>query len=267
VIDADPTRIQQALMNLALNARDAMPNGGELRITVEAIDVDGGERPLAELEPGPWIRLTISDTGVGIPEEILPHIYEPFFTTKAPGEGSGLGLAQVYGIIKQHDGHIDVDTQLGRGAAFTLYLPAVDMSDPAAPVNAPGDFPRGNRERILLVEDDHPTLIAIRDTLRSLNYAPIAAPSGEAALEIIIQRGDEIDLIISDAVMPQMSGGELLQIVRRRGMDVPFLILSGHTLQASEKEMLLAQGLDEWIAKPPSLHQLAQTIQSHLKKG
>ena len=134
VVSADPTRLQQALMNLAVNGRDAMPEGGKLLFELDRLELLPGETPpVAEMQPGKWIRICVADTGVGIPSEVLAHIFEPFYTTKPVGQGTGLGLAQVYGIIKQHDGYIDVQSQLGRGASFNIYLPAQEAPQPVIP--------------------------------------------------------------------------------------------------------------------------------------
>jgi len=155
MVDADPTRIQQVITNLAVNARDAMPGGGTLRIGLKRIAVERGKSPLLPplSSPGEWIRLRVSDTGMGIPPEVLPHIFEPFFTTKGPGEGSGLGLAQVHGIVGQHGGRIDVQTQAGEGTTFTIYLPALG-GQPAGPSlpDVP-TVPQGEGEVVLVVED------------------------------------------------------------------------------------------------------------------
>ena len=159
VVQGDPTRIRQILLNLAVNARDAMPQGGTLRIGLAQLHLHSAkQQPLPGMKPGDWIRLTVTDTGSGIPPQYLEHIFEPFFTTKTPGVGTGLGLSQVHGIVAQHGGHIGVTSQIGVGTSFAVYLPALA----AAPVN-PQDLaelatPEGNHELVLVVEDS--------DTLR-----------------------------------------------------------------------------------------------------
>jgi signal transduction histidine kinase len=154
VVNADPTRIQQVLMNLVVNARDAMPEGGELTIELAQVEIEPGEKPpIAGMSEGPWICMTISDTGTGIPPDVLPHIFEPFFTTKEAGQGTGLGLAQVHGIVTQHGGHIGVETEVGQGSTFSVYFPAYnEEAEESAKKTLPP--PEGRGETILLVEDE-----------------------------------------------------------------------------------------------------------------
>ena len=168
VVNADPTRLQQALMNLAANGRDAMPDGGKLLFELAKFEILPGETPpVAEMQAGKWIRICVADSGVGIPPENLAHIFEPFYTTKPVGQGTGLGLAQVYGIVKQHDGYIDVQSQTGKGTSFSIYLPAQEVPEAEAPqVDMPVTL-EGNSRRVPVVEDDQATLGAIRASARS----------------------------------------------------------------------------------------------------
>ncbi|MFP4395102.1 MAG: ATP-binding protein, partial [Anaerolineales bacterium] len=260
VVNADPTRIQQAMMNLALNARDAMPQGGHLRIDLAGFDVtDPAAAPLPEMEVGAWIQIIVSDTGVGIPPAALPHIFEPFFTTKGPGEGSGLGLAQVYGIIRLHDGDIDVVSEVGQGTTFTIYLPAVSI-----PPRCTRDVPlsalaSGNQETILIVEDDEAMRAALIGAVESLNYRVLTARDGRAALAMLDERAADIDLILSDLVMPELGGRALLRALKKRGLTTPMVILTGHPME-QELANLEAQGLTGWLRKPLDLDQLAQML-------
>jgi len=154
-VHADPSQLQQALTNLAVNARDAMPEGGELRFGLSCFRLEpDGARPFRGMEPGEWIALSVSDTGHGIPPEVLAHLYEPFFTTKGIGEGTGLGLAQVYGIVKQHGGFIDVETEVGRGTTFLIYLPSLAVWREGPREEAREEMPRGHGEAVLVVEDE-----------------------------------------------------------------------------------------------------------------
>jgi two-component system, cell cycle sensor histidine kinase and response regulator CckA len=158
LVNADPTRLQQVLMNLSLNARDAMPAGGELRLELTGLNLEPNQRPpLADMQPSKWLVLTITDTGAGIAPDHLLHIFEPFFSTKPPGRGTGLGLAQAYGIIRQHGGHIAVSSQVGRGATFQIYLPGLALNDHSGrgPDDAEDLSLHGRGETILLVEDDN----------------------------------------------------------------------------------------------------------------
>lgn len=264
IVHADPTRLQQTLFNLAVNARDAMPEGGVLRIGLEHLIVQQRqERP--PLETGLWIKVTVADTGTGMPPEVVAHLFEPFFTTKPPGKGSGLGLAQVHGIVKQHQGEIEVSSRLGEGSVFTIYLPssAVDVANTAAMMLESAHL--GNGEHVLVVEDDPGVRAALVSILETLNYHPLEAMHGHEALEILTQHADEIALVLSDFVMPQLGGQGLLEAIRQRGLSQPVIILSGYPLQ-SELTELHALGLTDWLLKPPDVEQLARAITQALRQ-
>ncbi|MFN2271375.1 MAG: ATP-binding protein, partial [Anaerolineae bacterium] len=260
-VNADPTRIQQAVMNLATNARDAMPEGGRLHFGLERIAF--GERdtpPLPEMEPGRWIRLTVADTGIGILPEVQSHIYDPFFTTKEPGKGTGLGLAQVYGIVKQHEGHIDFTTGPGQGTTFALYLPALAAPQPSIADIESEPLPQGLGQTILVVEDETATRQALVESLKVLNYRVLEATNGQQALEVFEQHARAIDLVLSDVVMPEMGGKALLYALQERDPAVRVVLLTGHPLDERELEDLRALGLRSWTLKPLSLEQLARIV-------
>jgi two-component system cell cycle sensor histidine kinase/response regulator CckA len=258
-VNADPTRMQQAMMNLALNARDAMATGGELRIHLERIRVeDRRKTPLPEMDVGEWMRVTVTDTGAGIPPDVFPHIFEPFFTTKEPGAGSGLGLPQVYGIVKQHGGHIDVTTELEKGTSFVLYLPALTAESATVSRSRAKVPSQGRGETILVVEDNQALQKALMDGIESLNYRVLAADNGQQALTILEEHA-EVALVVSDLIMPDMGGQALFHALRQRGLTLPVVMLSGHPME-SEMASLQAQGLAGWLLKPPSMEQLAQLI-------
>jgi nitrogen-specific signal transduction histidine kinase/ActR/RegA family two-component response regulator len=264
-INADATRIQQAIMNLALNARDAMPSGGELRIHLARIGVrDRRKAPLTEMEGGEWVCMTVSDTGSGILPEVFPHIFDPFFTTKAPGEGTGLGLAQVYGIVKQHGGHIDVVTQLEKGTSFIFYFPSLAIESlPDSKSEAVTPSP-GRGETILVVEDDRTLQKVLMDSIESLNYRVLTAANGQQALAVL-EEHEEVALVVSDLVMPGMGGQALFHALRERSPNLPVVMLSGHPME-SELVSLQTQGLAGWLLKPPSLDQLAQLLSQVLRQ-
>jgi len=260
LVNADPTRIQQMLMNLAVNARDAMPDGGELRIELARVDVTHRrEAPLPDMDAGRWIRLTVADTGTGMSDLAMAHLFEPFFTTKAPGEGSGLGLAQVHGIVGQHAGHIHVTTQRGAGATFTIYLPASEAALPDASCDGGLDAPRGHGERVLLVEDNDAVRRALAASLQMVGYRVVEASDGAQALAMLEERRDEVDVILSDAVMPEMGGVALARTVRDRGWAIPVIIVSGHP-QGSDLSDLEGLGVASWLTKPPEIDALAQAL-------
>jgi signal transduction histidine kinase/CheY-like chemotaxis protein len=258
-VNADPTRIQQVLTNLAVNARDAMPEGGTLQIELTRIEVVPGASPLVPaMEAGEWVRLRISDTGTGIAPDVLPHIFEPFFTTRAPGSGSGLGLAQVHGIVAQHGGRIGVDTVVGEGTTFTIYLPVLLADQTEETVTEPLGFARGDGKVILVVEDNVPVRTALADSLRQLGYRIRTAFNGHEALELIADHGD-VDLVLSDLVMPEMGGEALFHEIRARGLNLPVVIISGHPMK-QELVRLTAEGLAGWMLKPPDMEELSQML-------
>jgi len=266
VIDADPTRIQQVMMNLAINARDAMPEGGSLRLRLEQIEFRPGETPpLPEMEPGEWVQMTVMDSGTGIPADVRPHIFDPFFTTKEPGKGTGLGLAQVYGIVKQHGGYIDVAGRAEGGTTFTLYLPALPAPQAETLTVDREALPEGHGETVLVVEDNPATREALRTALEGLNYLVLEAANGREALAIFEQRRDEIALVMSDLVMPEMGGKALLHALRERDPTVKVVVVSSHPLQ-NEVRSLKLQGDIAWLRKPTSLDQLAQVVARALKE-
>jgi len=254
VVLADPTRLQQMLVNLAINARDAMPAGGTLRLTL----AQQGAAPRPNLPAGPWIRLEVADSGTGIASEALPHLFEPFFTTKPRGQGTGLGLAQIHGIVKQHEGEIEVQSVVGQGTTFTIYLPAAAAaaSEPAPALTAP----QIGAEQMILIVEDNPTLRdAMCDIVEMLGYRVIGAGNGAEALAVLAEHGDAIALILSDLIMPVMGGEALFRAIRARGLTTPVVMLSGHPLEG-ELAGLKEQGLVGWLLKPPMPDDLARLL-------
>ncbi|MFP4395295.1 MAG: PAS domain S-box protein [Anaerolineales bacterium] len=258
-IRADPTRVQQMVMNLAINARDAMPQGGVLEVTLSRIQVvHKGAAPVPMMGAGSWVRIAVADTGKGIPSDVLPYIFEPFYTTKAP-LGSGLGLAQVQSIVEQHEGYIDVATQVGEGTTFILYFPALSST---ARVSDTGPLPAlamGAGEMILVVEDNAMARTALQESLKMLLYDVIVAQHGKEALEILARRGSEIDLVLSDVVMPEMGGLALLRAMQAQDMEIPVILLTGHAL-SNDLDALQVDNFHTWMTKPPDLEKLAATI-------
>ncbi len=266
-VEADPTRIQQAIMNLVINARDAMPNGGALQIRLSRSDPTEtmrcticGKRIIE-----PMVCIMISDTGEGISADKLPYIFEPFYSTKTPSRGSGLGLAQVYGIIKQHQGHIVVKSRTGAGSTFTLFLPALGSQPGSGEGLADSGFTPGQGECILVVEDEEATRQALADSLTLLDYRVQVVANGREALEVLELQSSSVDLVLSDVVMPDIGGIDLFYEIRERWETLPIVLISGHPMQA-ELEALLSQGLTAWLPKPPSVMELSAVIRGALEQ-
>ena len=232
VIRADPVQIEQVLMNLCLNARDAMPRGGLLRIETCTVDLDDEYCKLhAYARPGKYVRLSVSDTGVGMADNVIEHIFEPFFTTKEPGKGTGLGLATALGVVKQHGGTIEVFSEFGRGTFFHVYLPAV--AAPADPLLQPDDSPvLGGRESILIAEDNEGIRETVQETLESLGYNVFAAHDGEEAVSIFRAAPEAISIVLLDVVMPRKGGAETYAAIAGIKPGVPVIFLSGHSEEA-----------------------------------
>jgi GAF domain-containing protein/ActR/RegA family two-component response regulator len=267
LVNADPTRLQQVFMNLAVNARDASPNGGSLHFKLDRVVVRAGERPpCPELPSGDWVRISVQDTGEGIPAEILPHIFEPFFTTKPVGKGTGLGLAQAYGIIKQHDGHIDVHSQVGAGTTFHIYLRAQNPLKEADTSPRPAAELKGGGELLLVVEDDPAARDAMRALLEDYNYQVLMASNGAEALEIFDLRAGSIRLVVSDVVMPVMGGVELYQALRERWPQLKVLFVTGHPIREQDQQ-ILQKGKVHWLQKPFPVLEFSQAVYNLLSDG
>ncbi len=227
-IKADPGQLEQVLMNLAVNARDAMPKGG--RLTIETANVELDEAYCVEhgpAKPGQYVMLTVSDTGCGMDSETLSRVYEPFFTTKRQGEGTGLGLSMVYGIVKGSEGYIWAYSEPGRGSTFKLYFPEVD--EEARQIATPATQPsaRGGTETILLVEDDQAARELICESLTSKGYHVFSAPDGISALEFVRQQDKGVDLVLTDWLMPGMNGGDLIIELKSLKPKIKSLCMSG----------------------------------------
>ena len=262
IIHADATRIQQMMMNLMFNARDAMPDGGKLSVKLQAHELKPQSPLLFEdMKPGQWVYLTISDNGTGIPADILSRVFEPFFTTKQPGRGTGLGLAQVYGIVKQHDGYIRVESEVAVQTTFSICFPAItEQKKGPTPLNLTNQLPQGHGETILLVEDDRVTREAITSSLELLNYHVLVSQNGNQAVSIYTTEKENIKLIITDMVMPEMGGVAMVEALTTNGLDIPVIILTGHPLN-NDLNRLDAYGFPiSWIQKPISLPMLAQSV-------
>jgi signal transduction histidine kinase/ActR/RegA family two-component response regulator len=260
-VNADPTRMQQVIVNLAVNARDAMPDGGKLDIALSRTSYTDEITctTCAQVMGGEWVQLAIRDNGTGIPADVLPHIFEPFFTTKEVGKGAGLGLAQVYGTVKQHEGHIEVTSTVGEGTSFAIHLPALLLIEPKTLIQDEFGLIHGRGETVLLVEDNPVMQQAMLDSLESLNYQVLRASSGREALAVFAGHREEIDLVLSDLVMPEIGGMALFQALKIQEPAIKMILISGYPLH-QEIEDLQAQGIVDWLQKPVNLDHLAQVI-------
>jgi two-component system cell cycle sensor histidine kinase/response regulator CckA len=268
-VRADPIQLQQALANLILNARDAMPQGGEIHLGLSRLQLREDEPPPVELmHAGDWIALSVRDTGIGMTQSTLEHLFEPFFTTKERGKGTGLGLAQVYGLVRQQDGFIDVISRPGGGTTFTLYLPAAgEEGNWGNGLSAERSIRlRGHRDATILLVDDEPTVRAVVAWhLHSLGHRVMAAGSGQEALDLYREHASTISLAIIDLVMPGMGGGMLYQALRRARADLPLIVLSAYPAEPAARNSGL--DLDDrvvWVQKPASAEQLAEAVDAAL---
>jgi len=222
----DPVQMQQAILNLATNAREAMPNGGKLVLETSNVELDEAAAKKAGVKPGPYVLLAVSDTGCGMDAETRSRLFEPFFTTKEPGKGSGLGLSMVYGTVKQNDGYITVYSQVNCGTIFEIYLPRVEAAA-AAPLPRRAAATKGS-ETILLVDDEEGVRKLVCAVLAGGGYTVIEAANANAALSIYDKNSHKIDLVLTDVVMPQMSGFELGQVLAGKNPDLRVLYMSGY---------------------------------------
>jgi PAS domain S-box-containing protein len=260
---ADPGQLEQVLVNLAVNARDAMPDGGRLRIETSDVELDRDfldEHP--DLPPGRYVRVTVADDGVGMEPEIAARAFEPFFSTKHRGEGTGLGLATVYGIVTAAGGQIDLYTEPGEGTVFRVQLPAVDSTIPAGPGAKAVDF-TGHGESVLLVEDEDTVRTLAKRILTEGGYRVIAASCGRDAVHLLEDPRREFDLLISDVVMPGMRGVELAQRAQQLRPELPVLMMSGYTTPLAPED-LRAMAEAPLLEKPFSRRDLLGEVRSLL---
>lgn len=267
-IDADPGMLDQAVMNLCINSRDAMPVGGTLTLATGLVAFDAeSARAVAEARPGTFACLQVSDTGCGMSAEVLQHVFEPFFTTKEIGKGTGLGLASVHGIVHQHQGWVNVESAVGRGTTFRLYLPCATKS-----ASADGDAPaaepkRGGNETILLVEDEEVVRKVSAMMLRKLGYQVLAAANAREALQLWDQHAAAIDLLFTDIVMPGgMTGMELGEKLQRMKPTLQIALMSGYSAEIMKVESQ-ATGAVSFLPKPFEYNSLAATIRKCLDRG
>ena len=257
---ADRGQLEQVIMNLALNARDAMPEHGTLSICVNATSVD---EPTARANPGllprDYVMITVSDTGCGMTAEVQAHLFEPFFTTKGVGKGTGLGLSTVYAIVQQCGGAVSAQSREGEGATFTVYLPRAAGEVVAARATPPAPDSSGGREMILVVDDEDSVRMSVRRILHKFGYAVVDAPNGATALETLAELGPRISLLLTDMVMPTMGGRELIEHATVMCRQLRIIVMSGYTDDSTLRQGELA-GEQAFIAKPFTVEELTATV-------
>ena len=266
-VQADPGMLEQALLNLVVNARDAMPRGGQLLIATEGVRFDATcAHTLPDARAGEFVGLSVSDTGTGIAPEHLQRIFEPFFTTKEPGKGTGLGLATVYGIVKQHQGWVEVASRVGEGTTFKIFLPAVlPPKEAAAPRQATAEL-RGGTETILLVEDDHSVRKIARQVLETFRYKVHGATSAREALEVWGQHAGEIALLLTDLVLPEaVTGRDLAERLHAQSPGLKVIFMSGYGAEVVGKDTAFFQKTNSrFLRKPFSNDTLIRTVRQCL---
>ncbi|OGQ25162.1 MAG: hypothetical protein A2138_06730 [Deltaproteobacteria bacterium RBG_16_71_12] len=263
----DAVQLDQVLLNLALNARDAMPHGGELVIHADNVDVRAHDPARGEPPPpGGYVRIRVADTGTGIPADVVPHLFEPFFTTKPFGHGTGLGLAIVHGIVTQSGGHIDVESPPGRGSTFTILLPRAALPPPSSIVPAVAPRARRYRGRVLLVDDEPQLRRVMRHWLSRLGFEVDDAPSGAIALDLFTADPDRYRLVVTDVSMPGMDGPTLVRRLAELGPAIPVLFVTGY-LEAEQGPDAAPKPGRGLLNKPFGADELAAAIAGLLPDG
>lgn len=266
IVSADPTQIHQVLMNLCINARDAMPNGGTMTVKARNIMLDENyARMNIEAKEGEYVLLSVSDTGMGMSADIQKRIFDPFFTTKELGKGTGLGLATAMTIVKSHGGFINVYSELGKGTQFTVYLPTVESERSAKTVSKAQSLPRGNGEMVLVVDDEENILEITRVTLEKFGYKVITAVDGTDAIAVYAQRGGEIALVLTDLAMPYMDGMAMTRALRKINPNLKVIATSGLTTNEQTAEMQ-SLNVNAFLPKPYTAENLLVTMAEILKK-
>jgi two-component system, cell cycle sensor histidine kinase and response regulator CckA len=265
-VQADPGQLEQVVMNLAVNARDAMPKGGKLIIETQTCHLDAAYAAThPEVTPGPSVLIAVTDTGSGMSKETLEQIFEPFFTTKELGKGTGLGLATVYGIVKQSRGHISVYSELGIGTTFKIYLPSVEKSVTRSSAPQVGHAPKGDGT-VLLVEDEPALRMLAAESLKRLGYQVLQAGNGLEALKVAEQHSGTIDIVVTDIVMPRMGGPELVENLRKKRQRIGVILMSGYTETAVlENAAITSDSI--LLNKPFSTELLARKISELQQQG
>jgi CheY-like chemotaxis protein len=266
-IIGDPSQLHQVLLNLAVNARDAMPHGGTLTLTAANLTIDAqyaGTSP--EAKAGPYVLLQVTDTGLGIPPAVRERIFEPFFTTKEPGKGTGLGLATVYTVVKSHGGFLSVESEVGRGTTFKIYLPS-DPAKIASPSLHPfaGDLPRGHGELVLVVDDEFSIRHITQKTLEAFGYRVLTASDGAEAVALYAKQAQQIAVVLTDMMMPVMDGAATIQVLLRINPGIRIILASGIDSGDNVARARNA-GVKDFLPKPYTAETLLKLIREVLDR-
>jgi CheY-like chemotaxis protein len=261
-VEADQGQMEEVFLNLFVNAAHAMPGGGDLRIETENVFLNDDQAAVLAVTPGKHVKITVADTGIGMDAATMERIFEPFFTTKKQGEGTGLGLAMVYGIITNHKGGVAVDSAPGMGTAFAIYLPAsgraVEKTEKATELPI-----AGGTETILLVDDEAAVLNVNREMLECMGYKVFAAASGQEALAVYMEKQKEIGLVILDMILPGLSGGATFDGLREINPHVKVLMASGYSMDGDARK-IMERGCNGFIQKPFRMEALSRKVREAL---
>jgi PAS domain S-box-containing protein len=259
VVVVDRSQIEQALLNIYVNAWQAMPKGGELYVETSAVSLDGAFCKPHNTEPGPYVKISVTDTGIGMSEATRQRVFDPFFTTKKKGRGTGLGLASAYGIIKNHEGIITVDSSVGEGSSFNIFLPVSDQKVEQEKM-ANNKVIKGT-EIILLVDDEQIIRDVGKAMLEKLGYQVITVDSGEGALDIVKEKGEKIDIVLLDMIMPGLDGGKTFDQIRKLQPAMPVILSSGYSINGQAND-IMSRGCNGFIQKPFHISELSQKIRA-----
>ena len=261
---ADRRQIEQVLLNLYVNAWQAMPDGGELYLETKIVTLDDADCEPYQAKPGRYAKLSVTDTGIGMDESIRQQIFDPFFTTKEKGRGTGLGLASAYGIIKNHAGIITVYSEIGQGTTFNIYLPVSDKKVYREVPTGTG-LVKGS-ETVLLVDDEEMIIEVGQAMLEKLGYRVVVAKGGQQAVDTVTKKGDGIDLVILDLIMPGIDGGKAFDLIREIQPGMPMMLSSGYSLSGQAND-IMRRGCNEFIQKPFNISELSQKVRKILDEA
>ncbi|NEP19401.1 MAG: response regulator, partial [Leptolyngbya sp. SIO4C1] len=262
----DATQLHQVLMNLCVNARDAMPHGGTLTITAQNFQVDDSyARMNLAANVGPYLRIAVEDTGTGISPDLLDQIFDPFFTTKAPGQGTGLGLATTMGIVKSHNGFLKVESEVGHGTQFQIYLPAADTPEVLQVVEK--DLPHGQGELILVVDDEASIREVTQKSLEAYSYRVLTACDGIDAIATFAEHKHDIAAVLMDLMMPTMDGATAIRALQKIEPQIKIISTSGLPIDSRDFSVPLSTSVKTFLLKPYTAESLLQTLHQVLRSS